>query len=187
MKSVHKCQNLHKSSTVKNFDFWKQSRNNKKVCSNWIKGQLLIATGICLASTILLCFETYMKFTHLFIILLMCNICYYFKIFQKIYLYFSNRYICSCTTYFFPIFIEHYSHCTDRHGKASRFKSSDINKMLLRISDGLGSSPKIGCKTWTNFSSFLCQFFSMFLRILQVLSKITVWHSSLVLDMQSPS
>ena len=112
-------------------------------------------------------------------------ISYYFKIFQKIYLYFSNRYICSCTTYFFPIFIEHYSHCTDRHGKASRFKSSDINKMLLRISDGLGSSPEIGCKTWTNFSSFLCQFFSMFLRILQVLSKITVWHSSLVLNMQS--
>ena len=49
--------------------------------------------------------------------------------------------------YYFLISIEHYAHCADRHGKASRFKSSDINKMLLRISDGLGSSPEIGCKT----------------------------------------
>ena len=49
--------------------------------------------------------------------------------------------------YYFLISIEHYAHCADRHGKASRFKSSDINKMLLSISDGLGSSPEIGCKT----------------------------------------
>ena len=90
------------------------------------------------------------------------------KIFQKKYLYFS---IDPYALVLFSYFYRHYAHCADRHGKASRFKSSDINKMLLRISDGLGSSPyEIGCKTWTNFSSFLCQFFSMFLRILQSVS-----------------